>query len=184
MPGLYALGDYDIAGFIVGLIAAGTPPRAEVRAGDVLVGLPSDGLHTNGYSLVRKVFEDVRLDRVFPELGRPLGDELLRPHRSYLAELQRLPWKAAAHITGGGLLENVPRALPDGLAARFDRSRWEVPPLFELIARLGRVADEEMLGTFNMGIGMVLVMDRAAASGLPVVGEVVAHAGPQRVLFA
>jgi phosphoribosylformylglycinamidine cyclo-ligase len=184
MPGLYALGDYDIAGFIVGLITAGTPPRAEVRAGDVLVGLPSDGLHTNGYSLVRKVFEDVRLDRVFPELGRPLGDELLRPHRSYLAELQRLPWKAAAHITGGGLLENVPRALPDGLAARFDRSRWEVPPIFELIARLGRVADEEMLGTFNMGIGMVLVMDRAAASGLPVVGEVVAHAGPQRVLFA
>jgi phosphoribosylformylglycinamidine cyclo-ligase len=149
----------------------------------VVVGLPSNGLHTNGYSLVRRVFEDVRLDHVFPELGRPLGEELLRPHRSYQRELESLPWKAAAHITGGGLLENVPRALPAGLAARFDRSRWEVPPIFGLIQSRGRVADEEMQGTFNLGIGMVLVMDGADAGDLPVVGEVVEQAGPQRVLF-
>lgn len=184
MPGLYALGDYDIAGFIVGLVAAGAPERPAVRPGDALVGLPSNGLHTNGYSLVRKVFEDVKLDHVFPELGVPLGDELLRPHRSYLDELRRLPWKAAAHITGGGLLENVPRALPDGLAARFEGSRWDVPPIFGLIAGRGRVAEEEMLGTFNMGLGMVLVMDPADASSLPVVGQVVEQSGPQRVLFA
>jgi phosphoribosylformylglycinamidine cyclo-ligase len=184
MPGLYALGDYDIAGFIVGLVAPGAAERPAVRAGDVLVGLPSDGLHTNGYSLVRKVFEDVRLDHVFAELGRPLADELLQPHRSYLPELQSLPWKSAAHITGGGLLENVPRALPDGLAARMDRSAWTVPPIFELVARRGRVADEEMLGTFNMGLGMVLAMAPADAAGLPVVGEVVEQSGPQRVLFA
>ncbi len=185
MPGLYALGDYDIAGFVVGLAReedVRDPTR--VRAGDLLVGLPSSGLHTNGYSLVRKVFEDVRLDHVYPELGRPLGEVLLQPHRSYLRELQALSWKAAAHITGGGLLENAPRALPDGLAARFDRSRWEVPAIFNLVQQRGRVAEEEMLGTFNMGLGMVLVVDREHADGLPVVGEVVEQEGAQRVLFS
>jgi phosphoribosylformylglycinamidine cyclo-ligase len=185
MPGLYALGDYDIAGFIVGLAGEeDVRDPARVRAGDVLVGLPSSGLHTNGFSLVRKVFEDVRLDHVYPELGRPLGEVLLAPHRSYLPELRELPWKAAAHITGGGLLENTPRALPEGLAARFDRTRWEVPPIFRLIQERGRVADEEMLGTFNLGLGMVLVMDPATAGALPVVGEVVEQTGAQRVLFA
>ena len=185
MPGLYALGDYDVAGFIVGTASpeeVRDPSR--VRAGDLLVGLPSSGLHTNGYSLVRKVFEDVQLDHVYPELGRPLTDVLLEPHRGYLTELRRLEWKTAAHITGGGLLENPPRALPHGLAARFDRSAWEVPPIFQLIQKRGRVAEEEMLGTFNMGLGMVLVVDRHEADGLPVVGEVVEQTGPQRVLFA
>ena len=172
MPGVYALGDYDLAGFIVGLVEPGQA-RPAVRAGDVLVGLPSSGLHTNGFSLVRRVFEGVPLERVFPEVGRPLADELLETHRSYLKELQELPWKAAAHITGGGLTGNLPRALPKGLGFRLDRSGWRVPAIFDLIRQRGRVSDQEMLGTFNMGLGMVLVCERPL-EGYPVVGEVVA----------
>jgi len=182
MPGVYALGDYDLAGFVVGLVPPGAPERASVAVGDVLVGLPSSGLHTNGYSLVRKVFGDVPLDQVFPELGQPLGDALLVPHRSYLRDLAALPWKAAAHITGGGLLGNVPRALPDSLMAELDRSAWEVPPIFRLVAERGRVDDDEMLGTFNMGLGMVLVTAEPLP-GLPVVGRVVEQSGAHRVTF-
>ncbi len=180
MPGVYALGDYDLAGFIVGWVPEDLPSAAPVEAGDLLVGLPSSGLHTNGYSLARRVFEDVPLDHVYGELGRPLGDELLEPHRSYLRELERLDWKAAAHITGGGLLGNLPRALPQGLGARLDRGSWEVPPIFRLIGARG-VAEEEMLGTFNMGLGMVLVCSEPVP-GLPVVGRVVEPSGPQRVV--
>jgi phosphoribosylformylglycinamidine cyclo-ligase len=181
MPGLYALGDYDIAGFIVGHLPQ-DHEREPVLAGDVLVGLPSSGLHTNGFSLVRKVFDDVPLDTAVPELGRPLGEALLEPHRSYLGELERLPWKAAAHITGGGLYDNVPRVLPEGLAAEIDRSAWEVPPLFRLIAERGRVAEEEMYRTFNMGLGMILVCAQPI-EGYPVVGRVVERdGGPGLVL--
>ncbi len=181
MPGVYALGDYDLAGFVVGLVEPGSG-RDGVRAGDLLVGLPSSGLHTNGFSLVRRVFEDVPPHHEFPDLGRPLADVLLEPHRSYLRELQALEWKAAAHITGGGLLDNVPRALPEGLAAEFDRRAWEVPPVFRLIQRRGRVGEDEMLGTFNMGLGMVLVTEKPVGS-FPVVGKVVRQDGAQRVLF-
>ena len=181
MPGVYALGDYDLAGFVVGLVEPGTA-REPVRAGDLLVGLPSSGLHTNGFSLVRRVFEDVSLDHVYPDLGRPLGEALLEPHRSYLADLNALPWKAAAHVTGGGLLGNVPRALPDGLMAEIDRSAWEVPAIFHLVAERGRVADDEMVGTFNMGLGMVLVTGDPLP-GLPVVGRVVEQAGAPRIRF-
>jgi phosphoribosylformylglycinamidine cyclo-ligase len=180
MPGVYALGDYDLAGFVVGHVAPGGPERAPAAVGDRLVGLPSSGLHTNGYSLVRRVFEDVPLDHVFPELGQPLGEVLLVPHRSYLRDLAALPWKAAAHITGGGLLGNVPRALPDGLMAELDRSAWEAPPIFRLVAERGRVDDDEMLGTFNMGIGMVLVTAEPLPD-LPVVGRVVEQSGAHRV---
>jgi phosphoribosylformylglycinamidine cyclo-ligase len=182
MPGVYALGDYDLAGFVVGHVQPGGPIRPPVAPGDLLVGLPSSGLHTNGYSLVRKVFEDVPLDHVFPDLGRPLGEVLLVPHRSYLGDLGELPWKAAAHVTGGGLLGNVPRALPDGLMAELDRSAWEVPAIFRLIAEQGRIADDEMLGTFNMGVGMVLVTAEPLP-GLPVVGRVVEQSGAHRVRF-
>jgi len=181
MPGVYALGDYDLAGFVVGLVEPGGE-RDAVRPGDLLVGLPSSGLHTNGYSLVRKVFEDVPLDHVFADLGRSLGEELLEPHRSYLAELRRLPWKAAAHITGGGLLDNLPRALPVGCAAQLDRSAWEVPEIFRLLARRGRIDEEEMFGTFNMGLGMVLV-SAEPLDGFPVVGRVVEQDGNRRVIL-
>src|SRR3989440_6957960 len=158
MPGVYALGDYDLAGFIVGLVEP-SAQRDAVEPGDVLIGLPSSGLHTNGYSLVRKVFEDVPLGHVFSELDRPLGEVVLEPHRSYLDDLGRIRWKCAAHITGGGVLGNLPRCLPDGLAARLERKAWRVPPIFDLLRTRGRIADDEMYGTFNMGIGMILVVD-------------------------
>jgi len=183
MPGVYALGDYDLAGFIVGLVEP-SAQRDAVEPGDVLIGLPSSGLHTNGYSLVRKVFEDVPLGHVFSELGRPLGEVVLEPHRSYLDDLGRIRWKGAAHITGGGVLGNLPRCLPDGLAARLERKAWRVPPIFELIRKQGRIADDEMYGTFNMGIGMILVVDRRdVPEGGMVIGEVVRQAGPDRVVF-
>ncbi len=186
MPGVYALGDYDLAGFIVGLVDAGRrPDPARVRAGDQLVALPSSGLHTNGYSLVRKVFEDVPLAHVFRELGRPLGEVLLEPHRSYLGELGAMEWKAAAHITGGGILGNLPRSLPEGLGARIDRKSWQPPPIFGLLQKRGRITDDEMFGTFNMGLGMIVVVEPAAVpAGATVVGEVVRHSGPDRVSIA
>jgi phosphoribosylformylglycinamidine cyclo-ligase len=183
MPGVYALGDYDLAGFIVGLVDAGAKPDP-IKAGDVLVGLPSSGLHTNGFSLVRKVFEDVPLTQVFKELGRPLGDVLLEPHRSYLGDLHRIRWKAAAHITGGGILGNLPRCLPDGLGARLDSGAWDVPAVFDLIRSRGRVARDEMWGTFNMGLGMILVVGRDdVPKGATAVGEVVPQSGSDRVVM-
>ena len=174
MPGVYALGDYDLAGFIVGLVEPGAP-RDAVKAGDALVGLPSTGLHTNGYSLARKVFEGVTLDET-------LAEELLAAHRSYLEDLRQIRWKGASHITGGGIPGNLPRCMPDGLAARLDKSSWTVPPIFERIRRRGRVSDDEMWGTFNMGLGMILVVDpKDVPAGAMIVGEVVKQSGPDRV---
>jgi phosphoribosylformylglycinamidine cyclo-ligase len=185
MPGMYALGDYDLAGFIVGLVEQGKrPPVDTIKPGDLLVGLPSSGLHTNGYSLVRRVFEDVPLTKKFSELGRTLGDELLEPHRSYLDILANGGWKGASHITGGGIIGNLPRCFPEGLGARLDRKSWEVPAIFELIQQRGRVADDEMFATFNMGLGMILVVDpEAVPKGAEVVGEVVKQHGPDRVVI-
>jgi phosphoribosylformylglycinamidine cyclo-ligase len=183
MPGMYALGDYDLAGFIVGLVEPGLK-RDQIKADDVLIGLRSSGLHTNGFSLVRKVFEDVPLNEAFDEPGHTLGHVLLEPHRSYLADLSRIRWKGAAHITGGGILGNVPRCLPDGLGARLNRAAWEVPKIFEVIRKRGRVSDDEMFRTFNMGLGMILVMDpKDVPHGAQVVGEVVRHEGPDRVVL-
>jgi phosphoribosylformylglycinamidine cyclo-ligase len=183
MPGMYALGDYDLAGFIVGLVAP-SAHRRPVEAGDVLIGLKSSGLHTNGYSLARKVFEGVPLNESYFEPGHTLGHELMAPHRSYLKDLQRIKWKGAAHITGGGILGNLPRCLPEGFGARLYKASWPVPVIFELIRERGRVADDEMYGTFNMGLGMILVVDRddIPADGM-VVGEVVRQTGPDRVEF-
>jgi phosphoribosylformylglycinamidine cyclo-ligase len=175
MPGVYALGDYDLAGFIVGLVEEGG--RQKVAEGDMLVGLASNGLHTNGYSLARKVFEGVTLDAT-------LAKELLASHTSYLDDLRRIQWKAAAHITGGGISGNLPRCLPDGLAARLDARAWHVPPIFEKIRKRGRISDDEMWGTFNMGLGMILAVDRKdVPDGAMVVGEVMAQAGPDRVIL-
>jgi phosphoribosylformylglycinamidine cyclo-ligase len=186
MPGVYALGDYDLAGFIVGMVEAGLirDPK-NIRAGDLLIGLPSSGLHTNGFSLVRKVFEDIPLTQVYPELGRSLGEELLEPHRAYLQELGSILWKGAAHITGGGVFGNLPRCLPEGLGARLGRRSWDVLPIFDLIQKRGRITDDEMFGTFNMGLGMILVVDRdEVPRSAQVVGEVVPHAGGERVVIS
>jgi phosphoribosylformylglycinamidine cyclo-ligase len=175
MPGVYALGDYDLAGFIVGLVDE--TARELVREGDVLIGLPSNGLHTNGYSLARKVFEGVALDGT-------LARELLATHTSYVDDLDRIRWKAAAHITGGGIPGNLPRCLPEGLAARLQRNSWKVPPIFEKIRSRGRISDDEMWGTFNMGLGMIVVVDpKDVAEGEAVVGEVVRQTGADRVTF-
>ena len=192
MPDVYAPGDFDLAGFIVGVAERDALlDGRRIAAGDLLVGLPSSGLHTNGYSLVRRVFglsegsEAERRRRLAerpPELGRTLGEELLVPHRCYYPDLKdrlgRL--KALAHITGGGLLENVPRVLPQGLAARFDTASWQVPPVFDLIRQRGRVPVGDMWRTFNMGLGMVVVCAPVDARALlaevadaRVVGEVV-----------
>ena len=164
---------------------------ADVEIGDVLVGLPSSGLHTNGYSLVRRVFDldddPSQLLRHRPELGRTLGEELLEPHLSYVSTVQRVraDVKSIAHVTGGGLVENLPRALPDGAAASLDRTAWDVPPIFSVIQSAGEIADDEMFHVFNMGLGMVLVCDGAKASALAaelpgarIVGEVTRRLGP------
>jgi phosphoribosylformylglycinamidine cyclo-ligase len=165
MPDSYAPGDYDLAGFIVGVVERARALPAGVAAGDLLLGLPSAGLHTNGYSLARKVlFERLghRVDTRLPELGGTLGEALLAPHRAYLAALdpllERGKLRALAHITGGGFPGNIPRVLPDGLGARVRPGAWQVPPLFRLIQRGGGISDAEMYRTFNMGIGMVAVV--------------------------
>ena len=165
MPGTYAEDDYDLAGFIVGVVEKETALPRGVREGDVLLGLPSAGLHTNGYSLARKVLLEAlghRVDTHLPELGTTIGRALLAPHRSYLAALEPLlerdKVRALAHITGGGFPGNIPRVLPEGLGARLRRGSWDVPPLFRLIQKGGGVSDEEMERTFNMGIGMIAVV--------------------------
>ncbi len=161
MPGVYQPKEFDVAGTIVGIVErAVVLPRTDLRAGDVLIGLASSGPHTNGYSLIRKVFEGVALEDVMPELGRPLIDALLAPHRSYLQPLgAALPKvQALAHITGGGFIENIPRVLPDDLSAVIHRGSWPVPPLFTLIQERGAIAVDEMYRVFNMGIGMIAVV--------------------------
>jgi phosphoribosylaminoimidazole synthetase len=164
MPGVYHENAFDLAGTIIGAVdlAEGWQNGATIRPGDVLLGLPSNGLHTNGYSLARRVFATYSLDTVLPELGEPLGDALLRPHRCYLRELQELHQhvnvKGMAHITGGGFPGNIARILPAGVQATIDIHAWQVPPLFQTIARLGKIESEEMYRTFNMGVGMVLVL--------------------------
>lgn len=166
MPGTYGPDDYDLAGFIVGVVERSKALTGErVRDGDILVGLPSAGLHTNGYSLARKVlFEQMGLgvDSEPPLLGTSVGRALLAPHRGYLAALEPLVERgrlhALAHITGGGFPGNLPRVLPRGLKAHVRRDAWPIPPIFRVIQSGGGVSDDEMFRTFNMGIGMVAVV--------------------------
>ncbi len=171
MPGMYAHGDYDLAGFSVGAAERGTLlPREDVVAGDVLLGLASSGVHSNGYSLVRRVVERSGLDYSAAAPFAPaltLGEALLAPTRIYvrscLAAVRAGTLKALAHITGGGLIENVPRVLPDGVVAEIDATTWTLPPVFGWLAREGGVVPQEMARTFNCGIGMVLVAAAADA---------------------
>ena len=189
---VFTPGSFELVGFVVGAAERDALlDPSSVREGDSLLALPSSGLHTNGYSLVRTVFDLERdqspLHEHYPELGCTLGEALLEPHRSYWPMLESvLPnVKAMAHITGGGLAENLPRVLPPGLEGRVDRSSWRVPPIFGVIQERGAVATDEMERVFNMGVGMVLVCapDRAAAvrDSLPeawALGEVVSSATP------
>ena len=165
MPGFYSDGEYDIAGFIVGVVdRSRIIDGSRIKAGDQLIGLPSVGLHTNGYSLARKLFFEVAgygPDTYLDELRCTAADELLKPHRSYLNALDGLldanAIKGLAHITGGGLLENIPRILPEGTAVEINNGSWPVLPVYKLLAGIGNVPEREMYRTFNMGIGMVLV---------------------------
>lgn len=166
MPGFYPPGEYDLAGSIVGWVRRRQiVDGSRIRPGDVILGLPSLGLHTNGYSLARKVLLEqagMKLADRVPELGQKLGDELLRPHRCYwpvLEPLLRKGWlKGLVHVTGGGLTDNPPRILPPGCTAEIRLGSWPVLPIFELIQRAGRVPERDCLRTFNMGIGMMLVV--------------------------
>jgi len=183
MPGFYGEGEYDVAGFIVGAVDRSRLITGRTIAiGDVLVGVPSSGLHTNGYSLARRiVFERLRLDvgSYVPELSRSVGDALLEPHRSYLPMVQPLleagRIKGMAHITGGGITDNLPRVLPHGTAAVIDRSAWKVPPIFAWLQRGGGVPDDDMLRTFNMGIGLIIVTGHDHAE--PLIEELAARGG-------
>jgi phosphoribosylformylglycinamidine cyclo-ligase len=166
MPGFYPPGEYDLAGSIVGWVRRRKiVDGSGIALSDVIIGLPSLGLHTNGYSLARKVLLEqagMKLTRRVPELGRTLGEELLAPHRCYWPVVQPLlaaGWvKGMAHITGGGLTDNTPRILPRGCGAEIRLGAWPVPPIFRLISSVGRVPEEDMLRTFNLGIGFVLVV--------------------------
>jgi phosphoribosylformylglycinamidine cyclo-ligase len=185
MPGFYADGEYDVAGFIVGAVERNRIVDGRgIVPGDVLIGVPSSGLHTNGYSLARSiVFDRLKLsvgDRV-PELGATVAEALLAPHRSYLPLVRPLladnaiRIKGMAHITGGGITDNLPRVLPEGADAAVHLDAWEVPPIFRWLQRAGSVPREDMLRTFNMGIGLILVVSRedagAVLRGLAAAGE-------------
>jgi phosphoribosylformylglycinamidine cyclo-ligase len=165
MPGFYAQGEYDVAGFIVGLVSRSKViDGSAIVAGDRLIALPSSGLHTNGYSLARKIAFDLlglTVESQVPELGESVGMALLRPHRTYLPVVGPLLdlglIKGMAHITGGGITDNLPRALPEGRDFALDRSSWTIPPLFQWLGHAGGVPDGEMFRAFNMGVGLILV---------------------------
>lgn len=192
MPGVYLPGEFDIAGTIVGVVEKEKIlPKADIRAGDVLVGLKSASPHTNGYSLIRKTFEHVPLDHVYPELGVSLEKALLTPHRSYLKTiypiLQKEPMliKALAHITGGGFYENIPRVLPQGVDVVIRKDSWKVPPLFQLIEKLSGTDSDEMYRVFNQGIALIAFVERSNVEKLQsligeesfIIGEVVSGTG-------
>lgn len=196
MPGMYHPGEYDVAGCIVGVVD-GTRllDGTRIHAGDVLLGLPSNGLHTNGYSLARKILLEKKghsLDKPIPGMKTPLGRELLRVHKNYQPLLASLPegWlKAAAHITGGGLLDNLPRVLNDQFDACIDGTSWKVPPIFTYLQKEGKVSAGEMYQVFNMGIGMVAIVSRDHAADAAKllkarqIGEVCSGSGAVHINF-
>ncbi|MDE3196516.1 MAG: phosphoribosylformylglycinamidine cyclo-ligase, partial [Acidobacteriota bacterium] len=172
MPGMYSDGEYDLAGAIVGAVEKSRIiTGAKVKAGDTLLALASTGLHTNGYSLARKLlFEVAKLspESRLAETGSILADELLQVHRSYLKAIQALigagALAGAAHITGGGITDNLPRVLPKGLAAAIDLKSWEPPPLFQMLRKIGDVPEDDWRRTFNLGVGMIFVVPAAKAA--------------------
>ena len=183
MPGLYGEGDFDLAGTIVGVVEKGREiTTADVAVGDALFGLPSTGLHTNGYSLVRSIFQltgddpprdRAILDQEYAELGESLGDALLRVHQSYWPALEPVLFqpgdpllKGIAHITGGGLPGNLARILPEGAQALLDKGSWSRPPVFALIQRRGEISDDEMAHVFNLGLGLILAVDASRGDEL------------------
>ncbi len=183
MPGIYSQGAYDLVGFIVGVVEKrNIIDGSSIAPGDIILGLPSSGLHTNGYSLVRKVFgiddNPSCLNSFYPELGKTLGEELLQVHRCYYRQLKPvLPLiKGLAHITGGGFIGNIPRILPQGLAAHLKKDSWDIPPIFKLIQERGNVEEAEMYRVFNMGIGMTVICSPQQVGKL-------AHALPQAKLI-
>jgi phosphoribosylformylglycinamidine cyclo-ligase len=183
MPGFYAPGEYDLAGCIVGVVERDRLIGGEaIREGDAVVGFPSAGLHTNGYSLARQVFEGEDLRAFVPELGRTLGEELLQPHISYLHAIQPLLdanlVTGMAHITGGGLVDNLPRVVPMGVRAELDASTWDVLPIFRLVQRRGQIEWAEMLRVFNLGLGYVVF---CRAEHLRTVLDLTKDAGARRV---
>ncbi len=199
MPGMYRSSDYDLVGFIVGVVEKARIIKGDkIAEGDVVLGLPSSGLHTNGYSLVRKVFgidrDVLSLKMFYPELGMTLGEAMLQPHRCYHNDLK--PFldniHGLAHITGGGFVGNIPRILPEGLAVQINRSSWQIPGIFELIQKRGNIRDEEMFHVFNMGIGMVVIASEkdimlakleAGLANAIRIGSVVKSNGSERVII-
>ena len=187
-PGMMAADDYDLAGFSVGLVdKSKVVDHSAMKAGDVIIALPSSGIHSNGYSLVRKVFnvEHANLNMYSDELGRTLGEALLEPTRIYVKPVLRCMESAAvrgvSHITGGGFFENIPRCLPDGLTAKIDKAAIQTPPIFHMLQRMGGISEHDMFNTYNMVVGMTVIVpkedaDRAVAAldcGAYVIGEIV-----------
>lgn len=192
MPGVYAPGEVDVVGTIVGVVERDRViDGSRIQPGDVLIALSSTGLHTNGYSLARKILEPLDWDAHHPELGCSIGEALLAPHRSYLPAVQQwwdlgVTIRGLAHITGGGVLDNLPRILPLGLSASLIRDTWDVPPIFHLLQELGQLSEHELFHTFNMGLGMIAVIPEhetslalQACEGMAfLVGQVEARDGP------
>ncbi len=195
MPGVYSGDDYDLVGMIIGAMEKDTIIMGkDIAAGDTVIGLPSSGLHTNGYSLVRKIFGETRkpLEKYYPELGKTLGEALLEPHRCYYNQVKPhlKSVKGLAHITGGGWIGNVPRILPPRLMARVETKNWEILPVFNLIQKTGKIDRGEMFHVFNMGIGMAIICAPEKAGrleqkieGARIVGEVVKQKGDARVMI-
>jgi phosphoribosylformylglycinamidine cyclo-ligase len=197
MPGIYSQGNYDLVGFIVGVVEKkNIIDSSSIVPHDVILGLPSSGLHTNGYSLVRKVFgidaNPSCLNKFYPELGKSLGEELLQVHRCYYPQLKpALPLiKGIAHLTGGGFVGNIPRILPEGVAAHLKKRSWDILPIFKLIQREGDIKEAEMYQVFNMGIGITIVCSpqqvAKIVSILPqakVIGEIIKREDEERVII-
>jgi phosphoribosylformylglycinamidine cyclo-ligase len=195
MPGVYPGESYDLVGFIVGVVEkASIIDGSSITVGDVILGLPSSGLHTNGYSLARKVFgvedDPSCLNKFYPELGKTLGEGLLQTHHCYYLELKPLlPLiKGLAHITGGGLVGNIPRILPQGLAAHLRKDSWDIPSIFKLIQKSGNIEEKEMYRVFNMGIGITVICSpqqvnklTAALPQAKIIGEVIEVGAGARV---